>query len=559
MKPIIPFFLLAACPFVATVPAPAEDARPNVIIFMTDDQSPMDWEYNKFDLTAPAAWGYTGANVYSPNVDRLAAGGMVFNRAYASTSVCTPSRYTTLTGKFAGRSNGQRFLKLHPPGSQTQVENIVELDPPDQLNMPKILQKNGYRTGFVGKSHIVDHDILNHPGHWFRYGLKEYSPDDDPEDPEVNAKMQHNQKWWQERIAPYGFDYVNNVYSGNLRELYNKKLNVHNIEWTTKAALEFIEQSKDEPFFLYYAPTLPHGPDPWLRDGKGRFRFSMHADPDMTGEGHVPADYPFMPTRQEIMEIVAEKGIPEDKAYVTLIDAAVGALIDKLEALDMLDNTVIIVTSDHGAWRYGKTTLYEGGIRVPLVVHWPEGIEAGSQYNHLVSNIDHAPTILGLSGSKAPCDYQMDGVDLTPVLKGKEEDPVHDSVFGEIGYSRGVLTHDGWKYIAIRYPENIQRKIDRGGTFPTFNGMPMPGEDFSHLEEGQMAQPYLVRNGHLGYNSSKHNPNYFQLDQLYNINDDPRELNNLAGQNPEKLAEMKALLAQYLKTFPDRPFGEFTE
>ena len=74
-----------------------------------------------------------------------------------------------------------------------------------------------------------------------------------------------------------------------------------------------------------------------------------------------------------------------------------------------------------------------------------------------------------------------------------------------------------------------------------------------------MAQPYLVRNGHLGYNSSKHNPNYFQMDQLYNINDDPREQDNLAEENPEKLAEMKQLLSRYLKTFPDHPFGEFTK
>ena len=526
---------------------------------MTDDQSPMDWEYDKFGLTSPAAWGYTGANVYSPNVDRLAAEGMVFDRAYVSSSVCTPSRYTTLTGRYASRTKGPRFMKIHPRGSLTQVENIVELDPPDQLNLPKLLQGSGYTTGFVGKSHIVDHDILNNPGQWFRYGLEEYAPDADPKDPAVNAKMEHNQKWWQERIAPYGFDYVNNVYSGNLREIYNKELNVHNIEWTTKAALEFIEQSKDEPFFLYYAPTLPHGPDPWVRDGQGRFRFSLHADPGMTGEGYVPPDYPFMPGRMEILQTVLDKGYPEETAYIALMDAAVGALVNKLEALGLLENTVLIVTSDHGAWRYGKTTLYEGGLRVPLIVYWPKTVKPGSHYGHLVENIDHAPTILGLAGSQVPADYQMDGLDLTPVITGAQSGPLRDSIFAEMGYSRGVLTADGWKYIAIRYPEDVQRKIDRGETFPSFQGSPMPGENFEGGQRAPMPQPYLVRNQHLGFNASRHNPNYYQLDQLYNINDDPRELNNLAGQNPEKLAEMKALLAQYLKTFPDRPFGEFTK
>lgn len=559
MKKHIPLILAAGFLLPAPAIVAAETRPPNVIIFMTDDQSPMAWEYNKFGLKAPAAWGYTGAEVYSPNVDRLAAEGLVFDRAYVSSSVCTPSRYTTLTGRYPSRTRGPRFLQMHPRGTMTQVENVVELDPSDELNLPKLLQQGGYTTGFVGKSHIVDHDILNHPEKWDQYGLMEYAPDANPEDPEVNAKMRHNQQWWRERIAPYGFDYVNNVYAGNLRELFNKKLNVHNIEWTTEAALEFIDQSKEEPFFLYYAPTLPHGPDPWVRNGKGQYLFSMHADPSMTGEGKVDRTFPFMPERMEILRQVRERGYPEETAYITLMDAAVGALVAKLESLDLLDNTVLIVTSDHGAWRYGKTTLYEGGIRVPLVIHWPAKVEGGRHYGHLVSNVDHTPTILGLTGTSAPAGYQTDGLDLSGVILGNETEALRDSVFGELGYSRGVLSADGWKYIAIRYPEAVQRKIEKGGTFESFQGDPMPGENFEGGSRAPMPQPYLVRNQHLGFNASRHNPNYFQRDQLYNINDDPFELTNLAEAHPEKLAEMKALLSTYLKSFPDRPFGEFTE
>lgn len=533
----------------------AEDRPPNIIIFMTDDQSPMSWEYD--GLIVPAAWGYTGAKVYSPNVDRLAANGMVFNRAYVSSTVCTPSRYTTLTGRYAGRSTGERFMRLHPPGTMTRVENVVELDPSGELNLPKILQNNGYKTGFVGKSHIVDHDILDYPDRWHLHGLNYYEQDADPRDPEVNAKMNHNHDWWRERIAPYGFDYVNAVYAGNLRELFNNELNVHNIEWTTKAALEFIERSGDDPFFLYFAPTLPHGPDPWVKNPQGEYLYSIHADPDMTGEGYVPADYPFMPSRLEILATVKEKGYPGDHAYITLMDASLGALVDKLEAMDMLENTVLIVTSDHGAWRYGKTTLYEGGTRVPLVFHWPKGIERGSMYDHLVSNIDHAPTVLGLTKSDVPEDYQMDGIDLTPILQGAEKGPVRNSIFAEIGYSRGVLTADGWKYIAIRYPEDVQRHIDNGEPFQTFMGRPMPEGRFEGLAPDEMAQPYLVRNPHLGYFSSLHNANYFELDQLYNIYIDPEELNNLADKFPQKVKAMKELLAEYLRSFPDRPFGKF--
>lgn len=537
--------VVLVCLSVSVMSHHAEEKRPNVIIFMTDDQSPMDWEYTDLPLTSPAAWGYTGAKVYSPHVDKLASSGMVFTRAYASSSVCTPSRYTTLTGRYASRTQAPSFMKKHRPGTMTRIENIVELDLPKMANLPSLLQKSGYRTGFVGKSHLVDHDILNRPDKWEEHGLMTYGKDADPNDPEVDKALKHNQKWWQERIADYGFDYVNSIYSANLRELFNEPLNVHNIEWTTKAALEFIEQSKDQPFFLYYAPTLPHGPDPWIRDKEGNFKYSLDADPKITGEGVVKTDYSFMPTREEIKKLVKERGFSPKTAYVTLMDAAVGALVDKLDALGLTENTILIVTSDHGAWRYGKTTLYEGGLRVPLVVRWPAKVKPGSTYPHLVSNIDNAPTIFAAAGVTPPKDYQMDGKSLLPVLTGKETKPVHEAIFAEIGYSRAVITESGWKYIAVRYPKVVQRKIEEGQKFPRFKG-------------GEGEFPYLVRNMHLGHNSSRHNKNYFQSDQLYDLNTDPMEKDNLAEKDPAQLKKMQNLLANFLKTFHDRPFGEFT-
>ena len=257
---------LLAVLLLVLLPGPSYAAnRPNIILFITDDQSPFSWDYPHYSTAAP--FGFNGAEaVHTPEIDRIANEGIVFTRSYVSSSVCSPSRYTALTGRYAGRSRGKAFMLKFPEGTPTRVENNTELEY-DRLNLARVLQANGYRTGFVGKSHIVDQEATRNPDMWgSKYDLEPYDQEDDPENPEITRRMKHNHNWWKKRIAEYGFDYVNGVYSANLRELYNSASDVHNVEWTTRSALEFIRSSGDAPFFLYYASTVPHGPDPW-REG----------------------------------------------------------------------------------------------------------------------------------------------------------------------------------------------------------------------------------------------------------------------------------------------------
>ena len=141
------------------------------------------------------------------------------------------------------------------------MENIVELSK-GEAHLGNILQENGYKTGFVGKSHVMDHAMLNSSG-WDDYGLQTYAQTEDPYDPLVNAKMKHNHDVMQELVKSYGFDYADGLYMANVKELNNDALNVHNLEWTVDKARKFIEQEKDNPFFLYFSTTLHHGPVPW--------------------------------------------------------------------------------------------------------------------------------------------------------------------------------------------------------------------------------------------------------------------------------------------------------
>jgi arylsulfatase A-like enzyme len=527
--------------------------RPNVILIITDDQSPRNPptpEYPK--QVSPPGFGYAGDRVLTPNVDRLARGGIVMTNANVACPVCSPSRYTSLTGRHATRSRGGIFNRLFPAGTMARPENNVELGN-GEPNLPRLLQAAGYTTAWVGKCHILDQEILETPKLWdtpAAPGLKQYPPGSDPRtDPKTNQAMRDNQQWWRGRIKKEGFDWVGAVYPGNLLELFNKPSNVHNVEWTTRSVLDFLNTRStgdDKPFFLYYGTTIPHGPNPWAKTKTG-FANGLDADPGYTGEGYrTDLDYSFMPSRASIKKEVAAAGFDVKHAWLTWFDHSIGAILRKLDERALARDTLVIVTSDHGTWRYGKTTLYDGGLKVPLVMRWKAGIRPGSTYPHLVLNTDYAATILDLASAKVPDDCKLDGLSLAPVLSGQESGPLRGETFHEIGFARAVKTPK-WKYIAVRYPREIQRRIDAGEKFPAFlkDAPPNP-------------LPYLVANSHLGYNSSRHNPNYFQKDQLYDLENDPQEKNNVIGAHPEVVADMKARLTKHLVTFPGRPFGEFT-
>jgi len=502
--------------------------QPNIIVIISDDQS-----FNSI--------GYTSlGQVYTPTIDALAAQGMKFTNAHHPVTVCSPSRYSLLTGKFSGRCQGEEYLAKFPPGTLTRTENNCELTLEEE-HLGTILGRHGYVTGFVGKSHVMEHDILN-TGNWASYGLQSYGLSDDPYDPAVSAKMKHNHEVYQSIVRSYGFDYADGIYMANVKELRNDALNIHNLEWTVDKARNFIEQEQDQPFFLLFSTTLHHGPVPWARRD-GKYWSSFDADPQLTGEGYVDTPWDFMPSRQEIQDKYTAAGFPEQDAYALLLDEGIKAIYNKLLELNLEENTLIIFMPDHGSWRHGKATLHDFGLKVPMLMYWKGTITAGSVYEGLVQTVDFLPTLLDIAGVEIPAGLETDGVNLKPIIENGEGE-AHSSLFSELGYARAVKTRD-WKYIAVRYPENIQDQIDRGETFQGF-------------EDRIIDLPYLTNNKHLGYHASRRNPHYFETDQLYDLNADSAETINVIDQHPEVLQQMRALLSEYLLSFENRPFREFT-
>lgn len=491
--------LFALCAPVCGAAAAAEP-RPNVIFLLTDDQN---------DDTLACF----GGQALTPNLDRLAREGVRFTRAYASSSVCTPSRYTCLTGQYASRCRAERFLKMCPPGNQSNVSFNVTVGA-DTPNIGRVLHDAGYATGFVGKWHTG-----NPP-------LAKYKPDADMADPAVAKILAENQQRMVDSIRKCGFDYAASVYRGNLKDHNLDALTVHNMEWVTKGALDFIEQYKDRPFFLHMATTLQHGPPPAK---------SIKGDPRITPAGLLPGPLDVQASRESIFPRLRAAGLPDNRSHGTWLDDAVGAIVERLDKLGLAERTAIIMFSDNGTLA-GKGTCYEGGVRTPSLMYWKGHVGPGLVCDKLIENIDFVPTIFDICGVTAPASMHLDGVSLMPLARGDAR-AWREEIGLEIGHTRAICT-GRWKYVAVRLPPDMQKAIQAGTL-----GRPAYHMDVCFdLQETAM----------------KAHPHYADADQLYDLSADPKETKNLAAdpRHAETLADMRARLKAWLARF-DRPFAEF--
>ncbi len=349
----------------------ADRDPPNVVLILIDD---LGWK----DL------GVYGSRFYeTPNIDKLAAEGMRFTNAYSACPVCSPSRASILTGKnpahlkFTGHitSIGKHRYpedgKIIPPADRMYVD-------PDETMIPEILKDRGYKTASIGKWHVGDSD--------------EYFPLQQGFDINV-AGYEHGSPptYW----GPYEKDQDWNPVIKNLdRRLAGEYLT----DRLTDEAISFVEKNKNQPFFLYLAHYAVHTP--------------------------LEAPDSLVKKYEEKLTHFSEQKDAVYGAMIENMDWNVGRLLDFLEKANLDNNTIVIFCSDNGGegkvtnnfpLKNGKGFLYEGGIRIPLIVKWPGVTEAGSFSDEPVITDDLLPTIADMTGADTPTD--IDGRSLTDVLR----------------------------------------------------------------------------------------------------------------------------------------------
>ncbi len=495
--------ILAVC--LAEAAHVAAAPRPNIIVFLVDD-------YDKPETSA------YGGKVLTPNLDRLAREGMRFDNAFVTSTVCTPSRYTFLTGRCASSSYYHEFMELFPKGAQTLPGFNVALEE-DNMNVGAVLAKSGYATGFVGKYHVGGDE--KDAARLKKLGLHDL-PKGVPYSQEINRKQNENEKRHRELIKERGFTWAKHIYWQNTKAPFQ----MHNPEWTAEAAVEFIEQHKDQPFYLHYATTLLHGPN-------GSWHKSLE-HPRVTGEGMVDRASSFG-TRKTVMRRIQEAGLTKDEAGYLWMDDTLGVILDKLDELKLADNTLVLFTADHGSNNKGSLQKFRGA-EVPCLMRWPAGMKAGVVCDQLIQNTDFVPTWFELAGAKPPKGYRHDGVSLSPLFKSPQK-AVRDHVYCEMGAARAVMTKD-YGYLTLRYTQEQLAAIRAG--------------------DKRTIKSVLGLSGGISRSWNQH-PDAIRADQLYDLRKDPEAQVNLAASPEHRVAlgDMRAKLTASLKQFPGRPYGEF--
>ena len=481
-------------------------AKPNVIVFLVDD-------YDKPE-TSPY-----GGKVLTPNLDRLAKEGMICHNAHVTSTVCTPSRYTFLTGRYASSSHSKTFLEECPTGTQALPAFNVGLES-DRMNVGRVLADAGYATGFVGKYHVHDTD---HSKEGSLFGDLDVPKNAEYSD-QLNKRKFKLEKLQRDLVKKNGFSWAKNIYWGNLKSPFKG----HNPDWTAQAALEFIEEHKNQPFYLHCCSTLLHGPN-------GEWFKSMMEKELVTGEGFLKKPLGLI-DRESVWKRIQKAGLTEAEVGYLWMDDSLGLILDKLDALGIADNTIVLFVSDHGSERKGSL-IKTRGTEIPCLIRWPKVIKAGSVSHGLLQNTDFVPTWFELAGAKVPQDYRIDGKSLLPMFKDPSVS-IRKFVYAEQGPGRAIKTKE-WEYVSLRYTDE-QIAAAKGN------------------RSDRAFKSFLGLSGGISRAKDFH-PGTFSADQLYHLAHDPDSQKNLAGDQgyAGQLRKMKSMLTKTVKKLGPRPYGDF--
>ena len=452
--------LLASVLYPNTATAEVEPAPPNIVFILVDD---LGWT----DL------GCYGSSFYdTPYIDELAASGVRFTNAYAAGPVCSPTRASIMTGKYPARMSTTDYFGAAQPAEWKRdtpmlPANYVEHLPLEETTLPELLKQKNYATFFAGKWH------LGPEGFW---------PEDQGFDINKGGITRGGPYGGKRYFSPYGNERLEDGPDGE-----------HLPDRLATETAKFMAEHKDEPFLAYLSFYSVHTPLMSRADLKEKYTHKAKA--------------------LEEKEVWGEEGarklrlVQDHAVYAGMVEAmdqAVGKVLKAIDDLGLSDNTIVIFTSDNGGLstseghptsnlplRGGKGWLYEGGIREPLIVRWPNVTKSGSVNHENITSTDYFPTIAAMTGIESP---SHDGVDLTPLLAKNKSLPKrplfwHYPHYGNQGGSPGSVVRLGdWKLIEF-------------------------------FEDGRL--------------------------ELYNLKRDIGEHHNVADEHPRKRAELQKLLYEW--------------
>ncbi len=451
-----------------------QSKRYNVVMFIVDD---LGW----MDCTA-----YGSRYYETPNVDRFARMGVRFTDAYSAAPLCSATRASLMTGKYPGRLHitgaaghvptppGPLMPETAPPWQEMLLPRCQGYLPLEEYTLGEALRDAGYRTGFVGKWHLG-------------YDTK-YWPEHQGFDVNVGGGR------WPGPPSYFSPYHIDNLPDGPKGEYIADRL--------TDEAVSFIEQSKDGPFFLNFWQYAVHAP--YQSKEEYRERFETKLDPRAAQDNAVMG------------------------AMIKSMDESLGRVLDALERLGLMEDTIVIFSSDNGgnmydrtardgtnlgAWapegrtptnnaplRGGKGSVYEGGIRVPAIIRWPGHTKAGAVSHDVICSIDYYPTLLDMLGIASSAGQRFDGISIVPAVLGEP-------------FRRDALY----------------------GHFPHYNPA-VPCRPASWVRCGAWK---LIR----FYELDNNFPNRIEL---YNLDEDLAEMHNLAEQHPKIARRLESMLDRHL-------------
>jgi len=418
--------MLALCATLSLTACVELHAQPkfNVIFFLVDDLGQRDV-------------GCYGSQFYeTPAIDQLANEGMLFDNAYSTCHVCSPSRASILTGKYPARTNLTEWLGGRPERDYEKLHHGEKLTalPDEEQTLAETLHKHGYATANYGKAHLS-------------------------KDPKTYGFDEAITGWVRSYYHPFSPDYSKTL-PAKEGDYYTDKL--------TDAAIDFIERNKDKPFFVHLEHFSVHDPIQGRKDLVEKYEKKLAAMPHQEGPDYILEPNPDGPAisgdklkalaandtsdshqNERVWWVKQKQDNVEFAGMVEATDQSLGRIRAKLKELGLEENTIVIFTADNGGMaasnqyrginhpreglnsRYASSNLplrgakgwnYEGGIRVPLIVHWPGKTQPDSTSPAIVTGTDYYPTLLEMLDLPALPDQHIDGRSFVPALAAEDYD-----------------------------------------------------------------------------------------------------------------------------------------